>query len=116
MAIRRNVAALRLCDLQKVAAHTSQADSLGRRRSFVRRGHLLQVKMINPEEDRGGYQNSDKSAHTRIVALPDASRKRRACAGALGNNGLLFDFAHPKPSAKLHLTRIPLPGVTPLFG
>src|SRR5882724_9457624 len=54
MPIRRNIAALRLSDLQKVAAHAGQADSLGRRRSFVRRRHFLQEKMINPEEDRGG--------------------------------------------------------------
>src|SRR5882724_3667367 len=94
MPIRRNIAALRLSDLQKVAAHAGQADSLGRRRSFVRRRHFLQEKMINPEEDRGGYQNSNKSAHTRIVALPDASRKPRPWAGALGNKGLLFHFAY----------------------
>ena len=78
MAIRRNVLAFRLCDLQKVAAHAGQADSLCRRRPFVRRRHPLQVIMINAEEDRGGYEKSDKSAHARIVALPDASRKCRA--------------------------------------
>jgi hypothetical protein len=50
--------------------------------------------MINREEDRGGYQNSGKGAHTRIVALPDASRKRRAWLSALGNNGLFFHCAH----------------------
>src|SRR2546426_11844944 len=116
MAIRRNVAALRLCDLQKVAAHAGQADSLGRRRSFVRRGHLLQEKVINPEEDRGGYQNSSKSGHRRIVALPDASRKRRAWAGALRTTAFFSTSLIQTCLLNFTLPSNPLPGVSPLFG
>jgi hypothetical protein len=92
--VRRDVPPFRLRDLQKVAADARQADGLGRRRSLVRRGHLLQIKMINTEENRGRNQNSNKSTHTRIVALADASRKQSAAPSVLGNNGLLFPFAH----------------------
>src|SRR6267143_6780156 len=111
MPIRRNVAALRLCNLHKVATHACEADCLGRSRPFVRRRHLLQVIMINAEEDRGGHQNSDKSAHLRIVALPGSSRKRRAWPGALGNNGVSFSLRSSTRLLNFTLPRIPLPGV-----
>src|SRR5882724_7911276 len=87
MPVRRNVAALRFSNLHKVATHACEANCLGRSRRLVRRRHLLQTKIINPEEDRGGYQNSSKCTHRRIVVLPTVSRKWRASPGALGNNG-----------------------------
>lgn len=41
MAVRGDVSALRLGDLQKVAAYTREADGLGRGRAFIGTRHLL---------------------------------------------------------------------------
>src|ERR1700674_2233390 len=93
MTVRGDVAALCLSDLEKVAADAGEADRLGGSRTFVRRWHLLQGKVINAKKKSGCHQNPCKSAHCRIVDSSGASHKRNGYWRALGNNGFVSRFA-----------------------
>ena len=86
MAIRGDVAAFRLGDLQEVASNARQADGLRRSRTFIRDRHSLQIEVIYDKEKGGTYQDADKRAHGRIVGLLAVRGKRNARRGALGNN------------------------------
>ena len=86
MAVRGDVAAFRLCDLEEIASNARQADGLRRSRTFIRDRHSLQIKVIYDKEKGGTDQDADKRAHGRIVGLPAVRGKRKARRRALGNN------------------------------
>ena len=86
MAVRGDVAAFRLGDLQEVASNARQADGLRRSRTFIGDRHSLQIEVIYDKEKGGTYQDADKRAHGRIVGLLAVRGKRNARRGALGNN------------------------------
>src|ERR1700688_2582270 len=50
MAVRGDVAAFRLGDLEEVASNARQADGLRRSRTFIRDRHSLQIKVIYDKE------------------------------------------------------------------
>src|SRR5260370_35479405 len=66
MAVRGDVAALRLGNLQEVASNAHQAERLRRSRTLIRGWHPLQRKMISDEEKGAANQNTKKKAHARI--------------------------------------------------
>src|SRR6266849_1553159 len=59
MAVRGDVAAFCLGNLQEVASNARQADRLRRSRTYIRGWHPLQRKMINDEEKGGTDQKAD---------------------------------------------------------
>src|SRR5712664_1691195 len=86
MAVRGDVAAFRLGDLQEIASNARQADGLRWSGTFIRCRHSLQIEVIHDKEKGCTNKNADKRAHERIVCLAVAYRKRSAPRGALGNN------------------------------
>jgi hypothetical protein len=88
MAVQNDVPALRLCDLQQVCAHSSEANGLCGSRSFIGGGHLLQRILVHTEEDCCGDENASQGAHVPIVALLRASSKTVTQISAGGGNSL----------------------------
>jgi len=66
-AVQRDVSPFRLSDLQKIAAHAGESNSLRGRGPGVRRGHLFQINLIHPEKDGRGNQYQCESTHCSIV-------------------------------------------------
>src|SRR6266851_1663909 len=89
MAVRGDVAAFGLCDLQKVHSNASQADGLRGSRTFVGSRHSLQREVINEEEKGGTGQKPDKRAHEGIVAPPVVRFKGSARRVALETTSFL---------------------------
>jgi len=75
IAIRSDVTAFGLGDLEEVAANADQADGLGRGCAAIRGGHLLQIDAIDNKEKSGRNHNAQNRAHSEIVAPRDVHRK-----------------------------------------
>jgi len=69
--VQRSVGTLGLGDLQQVHAHSSEIDRLGGRSALVGGGHLLEVKIVDPEGQGGSYDKTRKSSHGSSLALRD---------------------------------------------
>ncbi len=74
-AICRDVRSLGLGDLQKIRAHSGQADGLRGSRALIGRRQLFQIKLVHTEEDYRGDKNNGEGAHEPIVALGNAVSK-----------------------------------------
>src|SRR5580700_6971381 len=83
MAVLRDVAALPLGNLQKIAADAGEADCLRRGRAFIGHRHLLEIVMIDAKEKSTRNENRDQRTHTTSLARDSSACKsgaKDACA------------------------------------
>jgi hypothetical protein len=107
MAVLRDVAALPLGNLHKIAAHASQADCLRRGRAFIAHRHLLEIVVIHAKEKSTRNENRDQGTHTRSLALDSSAGKsgaKDACASKQQNSftalrmALLLNLSRLRPA------------------
>jgi hypothetical protein len=103
MAVLRDVAPLRLGNLQKIAADASETDGLRRGRAFIGHRHLLEIVVIDAKQKGTRNENRDQSTHSRSLAPGRSACKsgaKEACARKQQNSfaasatALLPDFSH----------------------
>ena len=113
VAVRSDVSAFGLGDLQQVAANTNETDGLRGGRAAISGRHLLQIDAIDDKEKSRCDHNAQNGAHSEIVALPEARCKQSARGVVLGNNAPIL-ISNPPRSDKLLLTEhLPLRCSTP---
>lgn len=103
MPVLRDVAALRLGNLQKISANAGEAYGLRWRGAFVSDRHFFEVEMIDAKQKRCGDENRDEGTHRGSLALSRTACKtgaKNACArkqqnsSSTGTPASLLDFSY----------------------